>query len=214
MDDDLCARRCFVRSVWRHALNDGGGTVFDHVGRLRKDRPVTLLQLRRQLREAQFQSAAICRNASLVLPWQGLCLQLKRFFKRIARHGRCALNGQLQTEIALLWNALLLANQPIGTQVNLNCAFIVLGLEGRAYLNGRDQQGGVFVAIVGQAANGNTARCRPNDWASRHACGQLPLKLCGKTRVARVAPVSVPVGLVHQLQTQPKGFAWANAIRR
>ena len=141
-------------------------------------------------------------------------MQLKCIVKGIARHGSGPLNGQLDAEIALLWNALLLANQPIGTQVNLNLALIVLGLEGRAYLNGRDQQGGVFVAKVGQAANGNTARCRPNDWASRHACGQLPLKLCGKTRVARVAPVGVPVGLVHQLQTQPKGFARANAFRR
>ena len=195
-------------------MNDGGCTVFDNIGRLRKDRPVTLLQLRRQLREAQLQSATICRNASLVLARQGLCLQLKRFVKRIARHGSRALYGQLDAEIALLWNALLFANQPIGTQLNLNRALIVLRLEGRAYLNGRDQQSGVFVAIVGQTANGNTARRRPNDWAIHHACGQLPLKLGGQTRIARVAPVGVPMGLVHQLQTQPNGFAGSKAIRR
>ena len=46
------------------------------------------------------------------------------------------------------------------------------------------------------------------------AGGQLPLERRGQTRVARVLPVGVPVGLVGDLQAQPQRLAGGDALRR
>ena len=86
------------------------------------------------------------------------------------------------------------------------------GFELGSHLNRRDQQHAAFIAIVGHAAHWNFLGCWPHQIARIHTRRQLPLQFSGQPRVARIAPIGVPMGLVLQLQAQPKCFARHDAF--
>ena len=109
-----------------------------------------------------------------------------------------AVDGDAKRKVPFLWNALKPTDQPIGVGLHFQHGRGV-GLELWAYRQWHSQQDGFFKTIVGEVASFELARQRPQHFASSDACGKVQLNLRGQTRVAWVAPIGVPLGLMGQL---------------
>ena len=110
--------------------------------------------------------------------------------------GRRALGSNPDLEAALLGNAFLAADQPARLQIHDQR----IALEPGADLQRHRQQHRTVIAVVGQLAERELARCRPGDLARCHASRQGPAQLGRQPRVARILPVAVPVRRMLQLQ--------------
>ena len=95
-------------------------------------------------------------------PLQNLGLLRKRFLKRFIGHGGGTVKRHTETEITLLGDAFLFANQPIGVQLKLHFRVGLCGFKLGANFEGGHQHDGAFVAVVGQRSNRDFLGGRPN----------------------------------------------------
>jgi hypothetical protein len=124
--------------------------------------------------------------------------------------GRRGAGRHIQRELAGLGNADLLADQPVGGQLDLQRA----ALEFRAQRQRHGQQQLALIAVIDQRADRQALRRRPGDLADRDAGWQLPIHARRQARVAGVAPVGVPMWLVLDQEAQPGRLAGLQALGR
>ena len=179
-----------------------------HFGQLDKHRRFLAPQGARQARKGQRQSVWLHLRIGGT-QWQHLRLLAQQGFKQGAVNRLAALAGDAQHKAAFLRDAFLTAHQPVGLQHH----FGRFRQTGRCVQgHGRGQQNLTFEAIVGHLTHPDFFRDGPMGIANRPARGRLPLQLGGQARVPRVFPVGVPIFLMLDVQTQPHGLTWPQAL--
>ena len=117
-------------------------------------------------------------------------------------HGGPA-HGNVELQRGITGDAHFLADQPFGVHLKMRLP----ARETRRQRHVTIDEGLALVAIIGQRPDGQPRRCRPADVRIAGTLRPLQHEAGGKARVAGVAPVGVPVGIVPQPQPHPEGLA-------
>ena len=133
-------------------------------------------------------------------------------FKRCRVGRKAAVGWNAQGKVALLRNALKATHQPVGVHLKVQ-RWRGVGLELLGHGEWHSQQHGFLEAVVGQVARFELVRQGEQHIARGDAGRQIEFELCGQPRVARIAPIGVPFGLVRELQAHPERLARLHTLR-
>ena len=144
-----------------------------------------------------------------ILPCRGINRHSTQVFCKGCVFTRNAGARNRQFKMALLWHTFDAADQPLRVQRDFFTRLWQL-----ADADGRRQNHIVRIAVIDHIGHRDALGQWPSHLARFGTFGQLPLQADGRARVARIFPVSMPIGAVLQLQPQAHGLTHLPALGR